>query len=95
MYFLSSAFVYLQGLFYFDLLCAQFEPASFQSKGSVGEFDPIACWLTPILTIYTVTIFLFIIFQFTLGLPVGWVGVWVAGSYLRAGFQAPGFLKVS
>lgn len=89
MYFLSSAFVYLQGLFYFDLLCAQFEPASFQSKGSVGEFDPIACWLTPILTIYTVTIFLFIIFQFTLGLPVGWVGVWVAGSYLRAGFQAP------
>jgi O-antigen ligase len=88
-YFLTSAFLWLQGLFYFGILYAR---CVGQWAGSVDpkvEVMAVATWVRPVFAVYAVTMAVFFLFQYFFHIPEGWAGEWAGGVFFQAGFQAP------
>lgn len=70
-YFLGAAFVWLQGLFFFQFLCDSETHINDlrQSRGA----GSISTWIMPVFLTYTVSIPAFLAFQYFFSIPSGWV----------------------
>jgi O-antigen ligase len=80
LYFITSAFIWLQGLFYFDSIYrADCLINSDRPDIQVG-FGTLRTWVRPFFATYAVTMTLFLLIQFLFHVPEGWAD---------AGFQAP------
>jgi O-antigen ligase len=79
-YFLTSAFLWLQGLFYFRVVYAKCVAFCDETAGSNVELSPVAMWVRPVFAGYGVTMAVFLLFQYIYHIPEGWAG---------AGFQSP------
>ena len=79
-YFLTSAFLWLQGLFFFRVLYTSSQEQWTESLNPKVVGIAIVHWLRPVFAVYSVTMAVFLLFQFIFQIPERWVG---------AGFQAP------
>lgn len=77
-YFLTSAFIWLQGLFYFRELCVISCNSALSARNSALGHP--GDWVHPGFAIYGVTMGCFILFEHFLRIPTGWAG---------SGFQSP------
>jgi O-antigen ligase len=75
-YFVSSAFLWLQGLFYFRALCEVGSP----SKLCPSSSRHVASWLNTVVFAYALTMGVFLLLQVVLHVPEGWTS---------AGVQSP------
>jgi O-antigen ligase len=79
-YFLTSAFLWLQGLFYFRILNASCAGQSTGKRPGETRSVVMLSWIRPVFVIYGVTMAVFLLFQYFFHIPEGWAG---------AGFQSP------
>jgi len=79
-YFLTSAFLWLQGLFYFRTLLSEWEVQAASDVGANRCSVAIASWVRPVFAAYGLTLVTFILMQYLVGIPEGWTA---------SGFQAP------
>ena len=79
-YFLSSAFLWLQGLFFFRFLHPR--PTARNDPRMTRDFMPLAVetWVRPTIIVYGISMVFFFLIQLFLHIPERWTG---------AGFQAP------
>jgi O-antigen ligase len=80
LYFITSAFVWLQGLYYFTSLC----PTGLREGHSISIFTSagisLSAWVAAAFWTYTGALALFFVIQLVSRIPEGWAG---------AGFQSP------
>jgi O-antigen ligase len=80
-YFLTSAFLWLQGLFYFLLLREECLLSVSRSAGSSLRSTDIAKWVRPVFTAYGVSLAIFSLLQLVLHIPEGWAGAGLQGPF--------------
>jgi O-antigen ligase len=79
-YFLNSAFLWLQGLFYFEIVYPSRVAQWVESVDSKVAVEAVAKWVRPVFAVYWATMAVFFLMQYIFHIPKGWAG---------AGFQAP------
>jgi len=79
-YFLTSAFLWLQGLFYFAIMDARLAERWTGGSDLIADDMAVVTWVRPVLTAYGVTMVVFFLLQGIFHNPEGWA---------RAGFQSP------
>lgn len=79
-YFLTTAFLWLQGLYYFKLLHSGYKGRSTLDIESNLDGFSVAAWVRPVFAVYGVTMLAFCLLQYVSHIPEGWAG---------AGYQSP------
>jgi len=79
-YFMTSAFLWLQGLFYFQIMHERCVGGRLGNEDSKVGGMTFGTWIRPMVAVYGVTMAVFFCIQYTFNIPEGWT---------LAGFQAP------
>ena len=89
-YFLTSAFLWLQGLFYFVPLYSKCKAGCFDGASTNAASKAMSKCIRLVFAIYGVTMAVFFLIQYIFHVPEGWVGGWMGGvTFFRAGYQSP------
>jgi O-antigen ligase len=88
-YFLTAAFVWLQGLVYFRILFSRCVGPQGVNADTEKESLDIAAWIRPFFVAYGVTIAIFFLIQYIFHVPEGWIIVHTPTGLVSIGFQAP------